>query len=388
MGDNKPTYPPSLQVPNVQEMVLKDPLKVPERYLRNEKEMHARPDLSYLSSQVPVIDVSLLSNGDKEELLKLDLACREWGFFQVVNHGVEGKVLQGLKDASAEFFELPLEEKNKISMPPNDIQGYGHAYVVSEDQKLDWSDTLIMLVYPSWFRNLNIWPAKPQRFKYVYCFDSHNFMQNSLTFISGVVRLIKMLHQHRDSMEAYSTELKRVAMELLGSLSLIMGMEKGSLIGLHKELVQAMRVNYYPPCQTPEKVLGISPHSDTSTITILTQDGDVTGLQIRHQGGWVPVKAIPNALIVNVGDVTEILSNGKYKSVEHRAVTNESKTRLSYATFFVPLDEVEIGPLSHLIDTKGSLPLYKKIKYGDYVRTSMKMKHDGKAHIQIAKAQD
>ncbi|XP_062094336.1 oxoglutarate-dependent flavonoid 7-O-demethylase 1-like [Humulus lupulus] len=352
--DSIPTYPPSLPVPNVQEMVWKDPLKVPERYIRNEEEMHTKPELSHLSSQVPVIDLSLLSNGNKEELLKLDLACKEWGFFQVVNHGVESKVLQGLKDASAEFFELPLEEKNKISMPPNDIQGYGHAYVVSEDQILDWSDALIMLVYPSWFRNVNIWPTKPETLK--------------------------------DSMEAYSTELKRVAKELLGSLSLIMGMEKGYLLELHKELVQAMRVNYYPPCPTPENVLGISPHSDTSTITILMQDGDVTGLQIRHQGGWVPVRAIPKALVVNVGDVTEILSNGKYKSIEHRAVTNESKSRLSYATFFIPLDEVEIGPLSHLIDTQGSLPLYKKIKYGDYVRNSMKMKHDGKAHTQIAKA--
>ena len=66
-GDDIPTYPPSLQVPNVQEMVLKDPLDVPERYIRNEEEMQTKTDLSHLSSQVPVIDLSLLSNGDKEE---------------------------------------------------------------------------------------------------------------------------------------------------------------------------------------------------------------------------------------------------------------------------------------------------------------------------------
>lgn len=81
----------------------------------------------------------------------------------------------------------------------------------------------------------------------------------------------------------------------------------------------------------------------------------------------------------------QILSNGKYKSIEHRAVTNERKTRLSYATFFIPRDEVEIGPLDHMIESQGSLPMYKKVKYGEYVRQSMRMKHDGKAHTQMAK---
>ncbi|PON90837.1 Isopenicillin N synthase [Trema orientale] len=288
-ADGIPSYPPSLPAPNVQEMVLKDPLKVPERYTRNEEEMQKKAEMSHLSFQIPLIDLSLLSEGNKEELTKLDSACEKWGFFQVVNHGVPSEVLQGLKDASAEFFELPSGEKNKVSMSPNDIQGYGHAYV------------------------------------------------------------------------AYLNESKRVAEELLGYLSLVLGMDTGSLLELHKQVVQGLRLNYYPPCPMPDKVLGLSPHSDTSTITILAQDGNVAGLQIRHQEGWVPVEPIPNALVVNIGDVIEILSNGKYKSIEHRAVTNKTKARLSHAVFVVPHDEVEIEPLGHFIESHGSLPIYKKV---------------------------
>lgn len=87
-----------------------------------------------------------------------------------------------------------------------------------------------------------------------------------------------------------------------------MGLEKHVLLGLHKELLQALRVNYYPPCNTPEQVLGLSPHSDTSTITLLMQDDDdVPGLEIRHKGSWVPVTPIPDALVVNVGDVIEVI---------------------------------------------------------------------------------
>lgn len=57
-------------------------------------------------------------------------------------------------------------------------------------------------------------------------------------------------------------------------------MDKDALIRLQKEVVQALRVNYYPSCSRPDQVLGVSPHSDTSTITILMQDDDLYGLQI------------------------------------------------------------------------------------------------------------
>lgn len=83
---------------------------------------------------------------------------------------MESEVLKAMKDATVQFFELPLEEKNRISMPPDDIQGYGHAYLVSEDQILDWSDALILLVYPSRFRKLSVWPTEPKGFKYVLDF--------------------------------------------------------------------------------------------------------------------------------------------------------------------------------------------------------------------------
>lgn len=86
-----------------------------------------------------------------------------------------------------------------------------------------------------------------------------------------------------------------------------MGMEKDALLGLHKELVQVWLVNYYPPCCMPDELLGNSPQSDTSTITILMQEDNVTGLQIRKEGEWEPVKPIPNPLVVNVGDVIEVL---------------------------------------------------------------------------------
>ncbi|KAH1155069.1 hypothetical protein GLYMA_18G184800v4 [Glycine max] len=260
-----------------------------------------------------------------------------------------------MKDAASEFFELPAEEKKKYAMDSSDIQGYGQAYVVSEEQTLDWSDALMLVTYPTRYRKLQFWPKTPEGFKEI--------------------------------IEAYASEVRRVSQELLSLLSVIMGMQKHVLLELHQESLQALRVNYYPPCSTPEQVLGLSPHSDANTITLLMQDDDITGLEIRHQGGWVPVTPISDALVVNVGDVIEIWSNGKYKSVEHRAVTNKNKRRISYALFLCPQDDVEVEPLDYMIDSHNP-KLYQKVRYGDYLRQSMKRKMEGKAHIDVAMTED
>jgi len=82
--EEEPTFAPSLAVPNVQEMVKMNPLQVPTKYVRNEEEMEKANYMPQLSSEIPVIDFTLLSNGSMEELLKLEIAYKEWGFFQVI----------------------------------------------------------------------------------------------------------------------------------------------------------------------------------------------------------------------------------------------------------------------------------------------------------------
>ncbi|PKI43456.1 hypothetical protein CRG98_036213, partial [Punica granatum] len=160
--DDIPTYAASLLVPNVQEMVRKNPLEVPQRYIRTQEDVAKINCI--LSPEIPTIDLSSLLGGCRDELEKLHEACQDWGFFQVVNHGMPRQVMRAMNEVTAQFFDLPLEEKNKLSMPSDDIQGYGHAYVVSEDQKLDWSDALILIIYPNHFRRLKYWPTSPEHF--------------------------------------------------------------------------------------------------------------------------------------------------------------------------------------------------------------------------------
>ncbi|PKI43459.1 hypothetical protein CRG98_036216 [Punica granatum] len=313
-AEDVPIYVSSLPVPNVQEMVRENPLRVPERYLRTKEEI-SESEPGYVNPMLPVLDLSLLVDGNAQELDKLDLACKDWGFFQ----------------------------------------GYGHTNVETKDQKLDWSDTLVLAVYPERFRRPQFWPSTPPHFK--------------------------------KAMETYANEIRTVGDKLIGSLATVMGLNKDAMLKLHGELVQGLRLNYYPSCVKPNDVYGISPHSDATIVSILMQDSDTDGLQIRHEGHWVPIKPIPGALIINLGDVVEFWTNGKYKSIEHRSMTNAKKWRISFATFIYPPDDIEIGPLALVVDPGRPHQKYKKMKYGEYLRFSLKRELEGKEHIKVAQVE-
>ncbi|OMP08403.1 Oxoglutarate/iron-dependent dioxygenase [Corchorus olitorius] len=344
----------SLPVQSVQEIVRNDPQSVPERYIQETKDRPLISNTLPSSLEIPIIDFSLLAKGDEDERRKLDLACKDWGFFQIINHGVAEEVLQKMKEAVRAFFELPLEEKKKYAMAENDLHGYGQAYVLSEDQKLDWCDIIVLFTLPPEIKRFKFWPLTIPGFK--------------------------------ESVELFSTEVQKVIEEINANLSLLMGMDRDGLEKLQGKLKQGLRMNYYPPCLKPDLVLGISPHSDGGTLTLLLQDDEITGLQIKHKDDWIPVKPIPNSLVMNVGDVIEILSNGMYKSIEHRAVTNEKNSRISVAVFAFPEDEVEVSPVDSMVDDQNRPRMYRNVKYIDYVRHHLGGKmEEGKVHTDFVK---
>ncbi|XP_059294632.1 thebaine 6-O-demethylase-like [Lycium ferocissimum] len=138
----------SLKVPVVQELAKQQLAAVPPRYIRDDME---EPMFTSILPQVPVIDMEkLLAIGDdNSELERLHFACKEWGFFQLVNHGVNSSLVEKVKSEIGEFFELPMEEKKKFEQEEGDHEGYGQAFVQSEEQKLDWADMFYMITHHS-----------------------------------------------------------------------------------------------------------------------------------------------------------------------------------------------------------------------------------------------
>ncbi|CAN1189336.1 Protein SRG1 [Linum perenne] len=99
------------------------------------------------------------------ELAKLHSACKDWGFFQLVNHVVCSTVVDNMKKQVEEFFNLPMEIKKKFWQSPGELEGFGQAFVVSEEQKLDWADVFFLVTQPPNLRKPHLLPHLPLPFR-------------------------------------------------------------------------------------------------------------------------------------------------------------------------------------------------------------------------------
>nr|AAL79785.1 putative ethylene-forming enzyme [Oryza sativa Japonica Group] len=131
------------------------------------------------------------------------------------------------------------------------------------------------------------------------------------------------------------------------------------------------------------QVIGLSPHTDVVGLTLLLQVNDVQGLQIKRDGKWFSVDALSGAFIVNIGDTLEILSNGKFKSVEHRAMIHPNKERISTALFHYPRDDLLLSPLPEFV--KDGKVNYRSISYNDFMMQFFNQKRDGRNRLERLK---
>ncbi|XP_041024769.1 protein SRG1-like [Juglans microcarpa x Juglans regia] len=357
--DFSSSNPVLMSVKEIAKALMSTAAVVPQSYICRDQE----PDLGLsdcstntLAAVIPTIDMEKLVFGEPTdcydlELQKLHSSCKDWGLFQIVNHGVTSSLLNKLKQEIEEFFNLSMEEKTKYKVRPGDSEGYG-TVIRSKDQKLDWGDRFYMLINPIQRRKPHLFPKLP----------------SSL----------------RNTLESYFSELQELAMTLVGLMGKCLNIDKREIEELFVDGMQSMRMACYPPCPQPELVVGVTPHSDASGITILHQVNGVEGLQIKKDGVWMPVNFLPDALVVNVGDIMEILSNGAYKSIEHRVTVNAEKERISVALFFNPKFEAEIGPVKSLLNTN-SPPLFGRIGMEEYVKGFFSRYLNGKSNVDKMK---
>nr|AFK37640.1 unknown [Lotus japonicus] len=299
---------------------------------------------------IPIID---MSNWDDPKVGDaICEAAQKWGFFQIINHGVPLQVLENVKDATYRFYELPAEQKlkyTKENSPSKDVR-YGSSFSPEAEKALEWKDYL-SLFFVSEAEAVATWPPA--------CRDEAlEYMKRSETVIK---QLLTVLMKGLNVEEIDET-----------NESLLMGSKR-------------INLNYYPVCPSHDLTVAIGRHSDVSTLTILLQD-QTGGLYVRavDSQGWIHVPPISGALVINIGDALQIMSNGRYKSIEHRVTANGSKVRVSVPIFVNPRPIDVIGPLPQVL-AGGEKAMYKNVLYSDYVRYFFKKAHDGKATIEHAK---
>ncbi|KAL4571437.1 hypothetical protein LXL04_018196 [Taraxacum kok-saghyz] len=307
---------------------------LPERYIRKQDEEYGSLTTAGLSSpmtdDIPVIDISLLTSSPSE-LHNLKSAISSSGCFQAINHGIESSFLEKVREISKLFFGLSIEEKKKCFREDNDLEGYGNDMVLSDNQTLDWTDRLYLTVLPKHKQKLQFWPQNPTHF--------------------------------REVLDEYSSIVESINKLVQKALARSLNLEENCFLDQYGTTsTMNARFNYYPPCQWPEKVLGVKPHADGSAITVLLQDKEVEGLQILKNGQWVGVPIVRDALTINIGDQLEIMSNGIFKSPVHRVLVNSKNERMTVAMFCMPQTEKDIGPVDGLV-TDETPRLYKNVTF-------------------------
>lgn len=130
-------------------------------------------------------------------------------------------------------------------------------------------------------------------------------------------------------------------------------------------------LNYFPVSETGEN--GLTEHEDGNIITFIFQD-ETGGLEVRKDGKWIPVTPSPDKLVVNLGDVIQVLSNNKFKSTTHRVVRSKGKTRCSYAFFYTLQGDKWVEPLPKFTEEIGEKPKYRGFYYKDYQALRMRNK--------------
>ncbi|MBA0610256.1 hypothetical protein Godav_011123, partial [Gossypium davidsonii] len=185
-------------------------------------------------------------------------------------------------------------------------------------------------------------------------------------------------------MKEFAVKLEKLAEELLDLFCENIGLEKGYLKKAFygaKGPTFGTKVSNYPPCPTPDKIKGLRAHTDAGGIILLFQDPVVGGLQLLKDGEWVDVPPLRHSIVINLGDQLEVITNGKYKSVEHRVIAQTDGTRMSLASFYNPGSDAVIYPAPALVEKEAeekNKQVYPKFVFEDYMKLYARLKFQAK----------
>ncbi|KAL3521541.1 hypothetical protein ACH5RR_019690 [Cinchona calisaya] len=292
------------------------------------------------SIELPVLDISQTLS--PSSLSSLSVACEEWGFFQLSNHGISPDLLKKLQFLSNHIFMLPSEVKLKAG-PFSVIKTYTPHFIASPFYES------LRVSGPDFF-------ASAQN-------SSEAILNQSNSEFSDVLK------EYGSKMTSLSKRVLEIILMCLGVADL-----ERNLSSDFDDCQGYFRINNYssPEAESSkleevEEVEGLGMHTDMSCITIVHQD-EIGGLQVRSKDGkWMDINPRNGNLVVNIGDLMQAWSNGKLRSSEHRVVLRQCANRFSMA-FFCCFEDEKVIYAPHEVVGEETSRLYKPFVCADYLK--------------------
>jgi isopenicillin N synthase-like dioxygenase len=304
-------------------------------------------DSDDLVGRVPVIDIGAVVHDASAPAAAaaveaIAAACRDWGFFQVVNHGVPGELIDATWRETADFFHQPQAVKDSIMRTRDNPWGYyNNELTKNQRDKKEVFDFTTEGVDPI-YRAENRWPDLGPRF--------------------------------RDTMAAYRDAVTDLGLSLLEAFCVGLDLPADFMRpDFERNHTGFIRLNYYPvadPLETstvahlPTADLGVHHHTDAGALTVLLQD-DVGGLQVFRDQLWHDVPPTPGAFVINTGDMMQVWSNDIYQAAVHRVLAMERRDRFSIPFFFNPAAAAEVSPLPSVV-TADRPARYRTINWAEF----------------------
>ncbi|KAK9138386.1 hypothetical protein Sjap_008980 [Stephania japonica] len=315
---------------------------VPQSYIQPLEKRPTNPPPSLHSSSTthqntPIID---FRDGSDQEFHRADIihqifkAIEEFGFFQLINHGISEEMMDEVMSLGKEFFEMPFEERSKWYCDSRQTTLRVASSVRYEAEEVHyWRDSLRHACHPL-EEFIHAWPSKPAKY--------------------------------REVVGPYCVKMRALALKLMELIAEGLGLKSNYFDEGDITQMQSMVVNHYPLCPDPSLTLGLPKHSDPNVITILTQD--VFGLQVLKDGEWMNVEPLPHAFVVFLGLQMQVISNDKLKSADHRVLTNSTTARTTITTQMSCTMECTMGPAEELLD-KINPAKYRPYNYQEFFET-------------------
>ncbi|PIN25794.1 Iron/ascorbate family oxidoreductase [Handroanthus impetiginosus] len=282
---------------------------------------------------IPTVDLSPFfteanEDGQKKAIEIIKEACSQYGFFQIVNHGVPHDLMSRAIEFSKTFFAFPDEEKLKFS--PGSGAPLPAGYTKPPSHSPDKKEYMLMFQPQLGF---NQFPDNTPDLRdvheemFAYFRKTGELIENILNDCLGLPPAFLKQYNHDRSWDF--------------------------MISLH----------YFPA--TEAENCGIGEHEDANIMSFVIQD-DVGGLEVKKDGEWIPVAPAPGTIVVNIGDCVQVWSNKKFKSATHRVVRSKERHRHSLAFFYTIKGDKLIEPLPQFTEEIGEAPKYRGFLYKDY----------------------